>query len=185
MITVSDQYQNASLSSQMHQELVKLYLVDQEDMLVCWPTPVGISDMIEHQRLENKQISFFHKNGFRRIGRTVFFSYSPDPTHPSHSIAIADDADKEGANLTPSILAPLRHEEVAKKYLLHATIFSIQGKKIINFIKAHHQVDAASIHQADYAGFMPIHIAIQRLNVEATRTLIDLGVVDDLRSDEN
>ncbi|KAJ7655651.1 ankyrin repeat family protein [Mycena polygramma] len=90
-IDVNQQYRNHGVGSWALSQFLASEHVQSEDTVVCWPTPVRIHDKALWDTARNRQITFFRKNHFRRIGRTGFFGYSPKSDHPSRSILI--DAD--------------------------------------------------------------------------------------------
>lgn len=69
-----------------------------------------------------------------------------------------------------------------RQYPLHSAIANNKTVIIAALIDVIHARNPLIIHQPDNAGFTPIHIAAGMSNLPAVRTLLDLGVADDLRS---
>ncbi|KAG5649685.1 hypothetical protein H0H81_002501 [Sphagnurus paluster] len=179
-------YQGAGLGYRILEQLVESTYVQMADTLMCWPAPSRVSDPTEWVKIQKRQINFFRQFGFRRVGRTDFFAYSPDPTHPSHSIPISGDAENLSEAFDSSAETGLSKQDMARKYPLHTIIMnSTGGQWVINTIRAHYLADESSIHVANAQGFTPIHIALKKANVDAVRTLLDLGVMDDLQKSQN
>ncbi|KAG6906119.1 hypothetical protein DXG01_015842 [Tephrocybe rancida] len=104
---VKEQFQSQGLGTAMLSKLLATQRVQVADNVMCWPCPTGKAvngiSCSEYDALKNRQISFFRKNGFRRIGHTPFFGYSPNPTHPSHMIAAAADANEKPKEELPGL----------------------------------------------------------------------------------
>ncbi|KAG6864944.1 hypothetical protein C0991_006173 [Blastosporella zonata] len=117
-VSVNEGIRGKGLGSLMLKKLVESQYVNDRDTLMCWPSPVGVSDKTEWKNLKEKQVAFFRKNGFRRVGRTKFFAYSPDPAHPSHTILETGDADEKGREFDGAADSSLSAEELEEKYLV-------------------------------------------------------------------
>ncbi|GLB40821.1 hypothetical protein LshimejAT787_0900360 [Lyophyllum shimeji] len=184
-MNVDVKYRSRGLGSWMLEKLVTSDHVGNSDHLVCWPTPVGVTEKSEWTRLKEKQIAFFRKNGFRRIGRTHFFGFSPNPSHPSRAVPVSADAEEQGSHFAAAAEQDLSPEEAGQRFPLHYAITNTQGPAIVDVINTSYQSDPASIHTADASGFTPIHVALSIANAHATRALLQLGVAPDLQSAEN
>ncbi|KAG6916022.1 hypothetical protein DXG01_008791 [Tephrocybe rancida] len=184
-MSVNKERRGKGLGSLMLQKLIDSEYVSDRDTLICWPTPVGVTDKNEWTALKEKEIAFFRKKGFRRIGRTGFFGYSSNPTHPSRAISIADDADEQGKNFDVSAVLSLSADEVKEKYPLHFAIVNSKGQEVVDLIKSHYQSDPSSIHKPDASGFTPIHVALGKADPDVVRVLLELGVTEDLNNANN
>ncbi|KAJ7503118.1 ankyrin repeat family protein [Mycena galericulata] len=151
-----------------------------DDTVICCPTPARIDDVNIWNAVRNKQIAFFRKNQFRRIGRTHFFGYSPKPDHPSRNIPL--DADI-GA-LEDNFPQPAT-DDIQTQFPLLFAIANDSSANIAATIQSLYNKDPASIHQADNKGFTPIFIAASTMNVPAVRKLLEWDLRADLENAEN
>ncbi|KAJ7503117.1 hypothetical protein B0H11DRAFT_619204 [Mycena galericulata] len=154
-----------------------------DDTVICWPTPVDINDENAWITVRNKQIAFFRKNQFRRIGRTHFFGYSPKADHPSRSIPLDADVGALEENF-PKAVAP-DGKELQNQFPLHSAIVNDRSASIVSTIQSFYDKDPASIHQADDKGFTPIFTATAAMNVLAVQKLLEWDLHADLRNAEN
>lgn len=123
------------------------------------------------------------QNGFRRIGRTSFLCYSPDPNHPSHQIAIAADATLLANDFADA--SSTSPADLEAHYPLHIAIASVKTPLVVDLIHTAHANDPLIIHKKAPDGLTPIHMAAGMQNVHALRTLLELGVGDDLQDAAN
>ncbi|KAG6906121.1 hypothetical protein DXG01_015844 [Tephrocybe rancida] len=103
--SVDERFRSLGLGSEMLRRMFASKYVQPPETILCWPSPVNAPRLTqaEHDAVKSRQIAFYRKNGFRRIGHTEFFGYSPDPTHPSHAIAAIDDANEKPAEELPHL----------------------------------------------------------------------------------
>ncbi|KAH0589600.1 hypothetical protein H2248_005332 [Termitomyces sp. 'cryptogamus'] len=184
-ISVVKEVRGKGLGSTMLKELVSSEHVDDRDTLMCWPTPTEFTDKSNWKFLQDKQIAFLRKNGFRRVGRTQFLAYSPNPNHLSRFIPANDDADEQGREFDPSAIDNLSAEEVKQNYPIHFAVVNTHGQEVIDTIRRHYQSDPACIHNPDASGFTPIHAALGRANLNAVQVLLELDVTEDLKNAKN
>ncbi|KAJ7730843.1 ankyrin repeat family protein [Mycena maculata] len=157
--------------------------VQSDDTVVCWPSPVGIHDKSAWNAAGNRQIAFFRKNHFRRIGRTGFFGYSPNPDHPSRSISVdadvgaIDDDFQEPTSNNP--------EERQLRFPLHCAIANDKTANIAVIIQSFYDQDPRSIHKVDDVGLTPISVAVAAKNLVATRKLLEWDLCADLNNAAN
>ncbi|KJA18897.1 hypothetical protein HYPSUDRAFT_44734, partial [Hypholoma sublateritium FD-334 SS-4] len=123
------------------------------------PTPQSIADIA----------SFFQKNHFRRIGRTVFFCYSVNPAHPSRTLAIADDATAFASDF-PNMEQDIINLE--SQFPLHYAIDGDRTAGVRDSIMKAYALDRNIIHQKGPDGYSPVHLAAKKRNVHALRTLL-------------
>ncbi|OCH95449.1 hypothetical protein OBBRIDRAFT_831007 [Obba rivulosa] len=116
-------------------------------------------------------------NHFRRIGRPQFLAYSPDPGHPSHMILARDDVEDSYKWRGSWTNAPIPTSD-GQKSLSGSDMWLVQECR-----KEEH--DPQAIRKKDHVGMTPIHVAAASLNITATKTLLDLGVDDDLLDRDN
>ncbi|KAL0961303.1 hypothetical protein HGRIS_006262 [Hohenbuehelia grisea] len=101
-INVQSDLRNQGIGSWTLQQLFSSIL-GAKDHVYCWPSPTESHPAGDHQTLFKQLLSFFRQNGFRRIGLTQFFAYSPKNNHPSRLIPPTNDIDPEETN---GIIAP-------------------------------------------------------------------------------
>jgi hypothetical protein len=58
-------------------------------------------------------------------------------------------------------------------------------EQISAIIRTHHSADPASIRRPDHGGYTPIFVALGTVNMHAIRTLLELGVREDLDNFNN
>ncbi|KAG5717938.1 Proteasome subunit alpha type-4 [Termitomyces sp. T112] len=185
---VNDKLRGKGLGSKMIESLLaSKYVETGTDTLMCWPEPATKMEQNEYEELKRKQVNFFRKNGFRRVGRTGFFGYSTDPVHPSHAIPLEEDVTEIGGdNETNGFkIKGLSKEEIANQYPLHFAITNTKGQDVADTIKSYHETNPASIHETDAYGYTPIHIALCVANPDAVRVLLELGVKEDMKNTNN
>ncbi|KAH0589556.1 hypothetical protein H2248_005291 [Termitomyces sp. 'cryptogamus'] len=98
-ISVEEKYRGKGIGSFTLKKFVTSeHINKRHDTVMCWPTPElrEVTGDIKWKKLKEKQVAFFRKNGFRRVGRTGIFGYSPKATHPSRSIPVTHDAQEKG-----------------------------------------------------------------------------------------
>ncbi|KAG7447865.1 uncharacterized protein BT62DRAFT_1075181 [Guyanagaster necrorhizus] len=169
------------------QKLFESENVQNEDIVISWPVSSDVSKDIV--------VAFFRKNGFRRIGRTHFLGYSPNPNHPSRRLLPENDIESLedrflGRNppLSPELQACGRDaidEECRKKYPLHCAIIDQNTPEIAKVIQSFYDKDPASIHVPERRGFLPVFAAARAPNIHALNKLIEIGVAEDLKNFDN
>ncbi|KAF8066502.1 ankyrin repeat family protein [Lyophyllum atratum] len=184
-MNVNEKYRGKGLGSWMLGKLLAAAFVTEGDTVACRPTPINVEEKAEWANITQKQVAFFRKNGFRRIGRTCFFGYSPNSNHPSREISITADAEEQSRDFDTTADQGLTPEELEAKYPLHFAIVNFSGAYVVNIIKAHYKIDPSSIHKADASGLTPIYAALGRTNIHAVQALLDLGVADDMQNAQN
>ncbi|KAG5339877.1 hypothetical protein C0989_003200 [Termitomyces sp. Mn162] len=187
-ISVEEKYRGKAIGSFTLKFVTSEHVNKRHDTVMCWPTPElrEVTGDIKWKKLKEKQVAFFRKNGFRRVGRTGIFGYSPKATHPSRSIPVTHDAQEKGKDFG-TLDIDLSTDEIRKKYPLHTAIFHKKKGEIgvIGTIRKHYQLDPTSIHQPNSLGYTPIHLALMTANPEAVRVLLELGVTEDLHNSSN
>ncbi|KAF8150515.1 hypothetical protein K438DRAFT_1865533 [Mycena galopus ATCC 62051] len=130
----------------------------------------------------DRQIAFFRKSHFRRIGRTNFFGYSPKSDHPSRSIPLDGDVGALDDNFSATSTPP---EERKLQFPLHHAIVNDKTAHIAPTIQSFYDQDPTSIHKADEMGFTPIFVAVSSQNVPAVRKLLEWDLRADLENAVN
>ncbi|KAJ7736870.1 ankyrin repeat family protein [Mycena metata] len=181
-MSVKEPYRNKGLGSWTLLKFLGSEHVEVEDTVVCWPTPVGIRENDVWNSVRSKQIAFFRKNNFRRIGRTGFFGYSPNPDHPSRSIPLDGDVGALDDNRSP---ISTNFEERQLHFPLHCAIADDKTTTLAATIQSFYDRDPTSIHKADEKGFTPIFVAVSSGNLVATRKLLEWDVRAQLENADN
>nr|GAT49088.1 ankyrin repeat family protein [Mycena chlorophos] len=180
MVSVPEKFRGQGIGSWALQKFLLSNEVHEKDTIFCWLSPMGIQDRAEFQEIQARQTAFFHKNNFRRVGRTSFLGYSPRSDHPSRRLPI----DKDVADIVESFTPP-DTATMQQVYPLHFAIVKQKGPDIVDAIRSAYNKDPHSIHIRDANGFTPLHAAAGTKNVAALRKLLEFDVEEDLRNVEN
>ncbi|KAI0072687.1 hypothetical protein K474DRAFT_1711372 [Panus rudis PR-1116 ss-1] len=194
-VTVEEKYRRAGVGAWALRKFLGSKYVGPEDCVIVWPfpSPSARRASAKVKLTMDDVIAFYRKNGFRRIGRTVFFGYSPDAKHLSRSLAIGDDAESNEIYTNRPALEPVddtdgpfRFEERAKKererykkmYPLHYAINengTAEGSPdLVAMIRSLYTTNPEILRSRDEEGWTPLHIAAKQFEVDATRALLEL-----------
>ncbi|KAF7289319.1 Ankyrin repeat family protein [Mycena indigotica] len=179
-VSVEEALRGQGIGSWMLDKFLHSKHVEENDTVTCWPTPMGIEGEL-WEDAKNRQVAFFRKNHFRRIGRTVFFAYSPNNNHPSRRVAVKDDV-QALSEIFSSVPDPAKTRQ---EYPLHAAIFDDKTGQIATLIQSCYDSDPSSVHTSDLTGFTPLHIAAGQANVIAIRKLLSWDMSSDLLNATN
>ncbi|KAJ7108467.1 ankyrin repeat family protein [Mycena crocata] len=182
-MTVNDAHRGQEVGTWSLQQFLGSEYVQTGDTVICWPTPVGIRDKDAWKATRNRQIGFFRKNKFRRIGRTGFFGYSPKQDHPSRSIS--SDADVGALDDNFSNPTATTFEERQLHFPLHCAIVNDKTANIAAVIQSFYDNDPTCIHRPDDMGFTPISVAVSSQNLIATQKLLEWDLRADLENAVN
>ncbi|KAG6908196.1 hypothetical protein DXG01_005785 [Tephrocybe rancida] len=184
---VDEQYRSQRLGSNMLKKLIASQYVKDSDVLLCWPSPENDLNMGSegYKDLKEKLIAFFKKNGFRRIGRTSWFGFSPDPLHPSRSLPALFDAPEQGIEFKTADDDCLSPQEIAFKYPLHSVVINMRGEQVKHAIYHYCSFDPSLIHATDASGMTPVHLAFLKVNPDAVATLLALGGASEMLNTQN
>nr|GAT49091.1 predicted protein [Mycena chlorophos] len=175
-MTVKEQFRGQGIGSWVLNKFLQSDKVRKDDTAMCLPSPLNTSELSEDSRAaaRARQIAFFRKNGFRRVGRTPFFGYSPDEKHRSRDLPIEQDV----AAFDDDLSLP----DPEAEYPLHG---AIETQHDAGAIQASYDLDPQSIHARNANGFTPIHIAARFQNLHALRKLLEWDVDADLHNLSN
>ncbi|KAJ7581869.1 hypothetical protein C8J56DRAFT_1056870 [Mycena floridula] len=188
-MTVNDKFTGQGIGSYMLGKLVtNSDVVEQDDIIYCWPAPTGLGLhlLTPDERKErwnatqDRQINFFRKNHFRRVGRTCIFGFSPEADHPSRSIAV----DADVSSLEDEFDSP-GGETMAIRHPLHSAISNNKTPAIAEAIQLAYNADPTSIHSIDSIGFTPLGVAALSANIHAVRKLLSWDMTNDLMNAAN
>lgn len=184
-INVNDPYRGKGVGSWILKQFLTSHHVGPSDTVICWPTPSNQPPSQEEWKaIQNRQISFLRKNHFRRIGRTSFFGYSPNPSHPSRSVSADADPESAEALFTQSV-GPASATDQAQAFPLHFALINLPRSEVPNAIRSFHAVDSNLIHKQDQDGFTLLYLAAAQGNAPAVSTLLELGAASDLNNYAN
>jgi hypothetical protein len=96
---------------------------------------------------------------------------------------MSDDIEPAHNNFAPP--TELDRATQSERLPLHHAIATVNDASIENIIRTAHSADPTSIHQQDDNGFQPLFLAAGLGKLEAVRTLLALGVQDDLTRRDN
>ena len=195
------QLRNQGVGSWLFKELVGSSHVGTADWIICWPSPTDrIYDQGQRAMQHARVTRFFRKvalmlqrtglnsilnlqNGFRRVARTDFVAYSPNPDHPSRRLPMSDDIEPAHNDFPPP--TALDRTTQSLRFPLHHAIATIDDESIENILRMAHSTDPTLIHRRDDSGFHPLFLATSFGRLYAVRTLLALGVRDDLIRRDN
>ncbi|KAJ7116328.1 hypothetical protein C8R44DRAFT_627744 [Mycena epipterygia] len=177
-VSVDAPYRKQGIGCWALEQLYASQYVEQEDKLLCWPSPIPRPDPNEWLSAFDGIVDFFRKAGYRRMGGTSFFAYSLDPDHPSRNKDRLDDFNPDETFS--------RKPEPLPRFALHDAIHQDKSDTIVATIQAAYATTPTSIQQPDSHGFRPIFVAVKSDNLFALRALIRLGLSDeDFNSRDN
>ncbi|EDR04255.1 uncharacterized protein LACBIDRAFT_304787 [Laccaria bicolor S238N-H82] len=152
---------------------------------MCRPKSPEGSNPEEDARVQDRQAAFLRKNNFRRIGRTRFFGYSPNPEHPSRLLPAEADADRSENEFVPTKPAPADRDDFMRTYPLHFAIINLPKQNVASVIEAYHTQDPSTVHKQDHNGFTPLYVAAAYANASALKALLKFGAASDLNKHVN
>ncbi|KAF7289330.1 Ankyrin repeat family protein [Mycena indigotica] len=176
-VSVEKRFRGQGIGSWFLDKFLHSDQVQQLDVVTCWPAPMNRHGAL-WEATRDRQLAFFRKNHFRRIGRTSLFGYSSNEVHPSRRIAVAQDVEQLGADFK----AP---DNPKLEFPLHTAIYLDTTSQVIDTIQQHYNRDPSSIHVSDWVGATPLHIAAAKPNVFALRKLLSWDMSADLVNTKN
>ncbi|TCD68464.1 hypothetical protein EIP91_010750 [Steccherinum ochraceum] len=202
-VEVKPQYRHKGLGGWALKQLFNSKYVMKGDFVIAWPSPDDprFLNTAERAELQEKVEAFFYKNGFRRIGRTVFLGYSKDPDHPSRKLVAKDDVKTTYYERYSDIEDPQdnirsldefmmmqedRGSDLGGPFPLHREIaantpIALRGggatlppgrMPIAEFIALVHANDPDIVHSQNPDGLTPLHVAAVAVNQLAIETLL-------------
>ncbi|KAF7791162.1 hypothetical protein EIP86_002173 [Pleurotus ostreatoroseus] len=200
-VQVDEPYRRKGVGTLALGTLQKSRFVRRKDFLAAWPFPPPGG----HVSMYSTAVDFFHKNGFRRIGRTQFFAYSPNPSHPSRRVLATEDAPDESSFAPPveteddmdvDAYGPTPYES-KQLFPLHYAIARSTGppsdysqslmprpppSAVVEIINNFYATDPTSVVRRDEDGFTPLHVAAKVFSVAAIRALLALPAVSQVQA---
>ncbi|KAL1728576.1 hypothetical protein EV714DRAFT_214842 [Schizophyllum commune] len=172
-------------------------------IVYSWPSHMWAHSREDSRRMDPPIIDFFRKLGFRRVGRTTFFAYSPSESHPSRSLPALEDQDVDmfkyshrNGILADDIGAQLRRDYPLQTLMdpprtMTGVLNGMDGPRAMRplpatkgeldaAIEAAYAKDSQLIHLQDERGYTPIYVAVIKGHAAAVDKLLSLG---DCRAD--
>ncbi|KDR66028.1 hypothetical protein GALMADRAFT_259860 [Galerina marginata CBS 339.88] len=191
-LSVKAEYKRHGVGSKLLQALLETLDKGFRAHAFAWPTPICFrsDDKAEWIREQDNIIAFYRKNGFRRVGLTQFFAYSPDPAHPSRKLPVSADPEPpwRAFDLANATTPKLTIGEVKTRFPVHYAITTNKTASLAATLVAAHGTDAGILRARDAEGMTPVFIAAASENLLALRVLLDLdpqGVAEDLINAQN
>ncbi|EMD30887.1 hypothetical protein CERSUDRAFT_163665 [Gelatoporia subvermispora B] len=189
-VMVEASFRNAGLASWMLNKLIQSEHVALSGFMICLPAPIiEPTNEVNFTAQVELVVNFFRKNGYRRIGRTSFFAYTPNTTHPSHNLTASEDPDRR--QIESQDLHSVPTQARAARYVVHSIIVasSTQSVSLMDVVSRPYERDPTSVRQRDSSGLSPLHLAALAHSLGAVNALLSLppeaGVYDDLSSRDN
>ncbi|KAJ8462685.1 hypothetical protein ONZ51_g10748 [Trametes cubensis] len=208
----SIQFRRNGVASFLLQNLAESNLVSAGTFYFAWPTPtIRPDNEDEWKQQRHAALDLFHKNHYRRVGRTSFLCYALDPAHPSRVIAIGDDVDshvnafqgggepvptQQGAGLRILPDGSFAWGEHADQdvnaandapyplhFMMEAKNLGIPVRDLPGAIRGAYSQNPAAVRQKDDRGFTPLHVAAYAGNAEAVRVLLALPETSGIAED--
>ncbi|EIW55854.1 uncharacterized protein TRAVEDRAFT_22277 [Trametes versicolor FP-101664 SS1] len=188
-IHVEKKHRRRGIASLLLQTLAQSeYTTPQTFIFVC-PVPSFEQDTYVAWRKQTPtDAALYRKNHYRRVGRTKYLAYAPNPGHRSRLLAVEDDVEclNKAFHHWPS---QTDSASCAANAWLHRMIEStaqpsgLSTEDVADAIREAYRRDPALIRQKDNRGFALIHTAANAANLRAIQALLALpsqsGVVED------
>ncbi|KAI4524444.1 hypothetical protein K525DRAFT_292006 [Schizophyllum commune Loenen D] len=118
--------------------------------------------------------------GFRRVGRTTYFAYSPNPSHPSRSLPASEDLDIDPYQHSQRSTGVMQDEEVAalrRAYPLHTLMDPPCSMTDLmrGLHPGHEPRPPPPTEEEDERGFTPLYVAVTKGHGPALKKLFDLA----------
>ncbi|KAK2754516.1 hypothetical protein FQN54_006917 [Arachnomyces sp. PD_36] len=127
-------------------------------------------------RAAESATAFYRSVGFRRIGTSSYFGFSPDPAHTSHEIAVADDADPPtgplGETLDTEDNEAKRLERLKQEFPLHHATITMPDTECVEFYQKFVAKDDAEWTQVNPSGETLLHIAAHEFKARSAKWLM-------------
>ncbi|TRM60526.1 hypothetical protein BD626DRAFT_407293 [Schizophyllum amplum] len=197
-LEVAKEFENQGIATLLLEAFLTSAHIEKVDVAYCWPTPTRARSTAEHQAEVPRVTRVFRKAGFRRVGRTPFFGFSPDPAHPSRLLAAWRDLDIDpykfparSDNMTNAEARSLMQAFPIQTAMDPPFPFSwratatapehLQNKlptteEIVALVHAAHASDPALLHIRDDQGFPPIYVAAANNRLPVVSALLSYGI---------
>ncbi|PIL27415.1 hypothetical protein GSI_10563 [Ganoderma sinense ZZ0214-1] len=169
-------HKGKGLPSRMLQVLAQCEYAPAGSFLVARPVPEAPEGRLSEEK-RAAFISLYHKNGYRRIGRTSYMGYSKNPLHASRSLPAHNDVEEQRYGSSPIVLGMPLHE-IIKRGPLDEPVPDVDRAIRLAYTK-----DPALTKVKDESGLTPLHMAVKCENVSAVRSLLALPTECGIRAE--
>ncbi|KAI5834408.1 hypothetical protein K523DRAFT_230666 [Schizophyllum commune Tattone D] len=205
IVQVEKKFENQGIATRLLKTLLSSKHVEQDAIVYCWPTPVATRSVEEHKAEIPRVTHVCRKAGFRRVGRTNYFAYSPHPAHPSRALPEADDLDLDAYKFPMKPFTYTSEDMVRLRTNFPLQILldppldrdnftnpdyeaprQLSAADMATFIQGVHAHDPNLLHVQDDQGFTPLYAAAKTGNLPAIHALLSHGVSpDEVTSHDN
>ncbi|KAI0059550.1 hypothetical protein BV25DRAFT_1860133 [Artomyces pyxidatus] len=129
--------------------------------------------------IKTREVFLLRMVDFRRIGRSNYFGYALDSSHPSRTLSLHNDLDEVPLSFKPikTLKFPF-HNVIANSANLSDPVIELQLRKIF-------LVNPDLIHSRDDLGSTPLYLAVNSQRVVIVRTLLGFGAESDIMRRDN
>ncbi|TRM60522.1 hypothetical protein BD626DRAFT_571594 [Schizophyllum amplum] len=193
-VNVGAPFERQGVGARLVRELLSSKHVVLGTIVYCWPSVMRAESPEEWRSMNAPIIAFFRKLGFRRVGRTTYFGYSPDSSHPSRLMAASDDLDIDfhkyhyrSNMLDDDLAARLRRDyplqTLMDPFYSRSEMMSVRCNgaprppppsmaRMVAAVRDAYNQDSALIHVRDEQGFTPIYVAASKGYLPVVETLL-------------
>ncbi|KAM5534768.1 hypothetical protein V8D89_011632, partial [Ganoderma adspersum] len=164
------------LPSRMLQKLAKSEHAPPGSFLVARPVPEVPEEPLSDEK-RTALVSLYHKNGYRRIGRTSYMAYSKNPLHASRSLLATNDVEEQRYDDSPIVLGMPLHEIIRRGGLDEPV------PDVDRAIRLAYTKDPTSVKVKTESGLTLLHMAVNCENVSAVRSLLALPAASGIRAE--
>ncbi|KAI1798319.1 hypothetical protein LXA43DRAFT_1107377 [Ganoderma leucocontextum] len=166
-------HKGKGLPSLMLQKLAQSEHAPAGSFLVARPVP---EESLNDER-RAAFVNLYHKNGYRRIGRTSYMAYSKNPLHASRSLPAANDVEEQRDRNGPIVLGMPLHE------IIRGGPLDESVPDVDRAIRLAYTKDPTSVKAKNESGLSPLRMAVNCENVSAVRSLLALPATSGIRAE--
>ncbi|KAI5896936.1 uncharacterized protein SCHCODRAFT_02491542 [Schizophyllum commune H4-8] len=189
-VVVDPSFEQQGIGTALVRDLLSSQSLEIPDIVYCWSSALRADSRDDHRLMDPPVIGFFRKLGFRRVGRTAHFAYSPKASHSSRSIPATKDLDVDllkFSHRTKGVFTS--NYELELNNLLHFAMDPppISSTEVaepldlsVEVLENLYSKSPAIIHAQDERGFTLIYVAVIKGYYDIAKRLLTLG---DCRAD--
>ncbi|KAI0360797.1 hypothetical protein OH77DRAFT_1586334 [Trametes cingulata] len=210
-VDVQDKFRRNGVGSLLLDKLAHSAYASAGTHLFAWPSPSIQPDTKEEwERQRTIAVELFHKNHYRRVGRTSFLAYAPDSAHPSRALPIGDDLESTAASFQPGEQpVPLQGAGIRMlpdgtvawgehqaqdinaqddatyplHHMIEMVVLGIPVQDMEGAIRDAYSRDVSLVRQKDDRGFTPLHVSAYAANLAAAKALLALPAESGIADD--